>query len=392
MGSHQRVLLLCYRVARGYGVDAVVLEHARGLRELGHEVHIVCVEKAASQTDKFVQTIIPASKVFQEFLKTFRPTHVIAHTEPWMSLLAEVRERNFAAYVWEHGDPTPELIPSQTTQRQAEKDHKLMNVYPRVDQVFAISEFVRSDIRWPLAQVVYNGLDRKLLSMEVRLCRSSADRLKVGTLMRLGQGEAQYKGAAIFLSLVDRLRSGDAPIDFFLMGKGNEKDAESYRSQGIAVHLNASEIEKKEYLQGLDLFVSPSLWEGFNLPLVEAQTVGTPALAFDVGSHPEVTPLIFSTLDEMVGFLRSVSSSPALLDPHAQNARKFVERRFSYSVAISAIESTMSGQPRTLQPQMQVSWRRLFVLGVAEGIANKGYWGFGLWFLKKTLRRVLGKI
>jgi len=31
-----------------------------------------------------------------------------------------------------------------------------------------------------------------------------------------------------------------------------------------------------------------TLWEGFNLPLVEAQACGRPVIAFDLGPHPEV--------------------------------------------------------------------------------------------------------
>ena len=37
------------------------------------------------------------------------------------------------------------------------------------------------------------------------------------------------------------------------------------------------------------LGLSLSLWEGFNLPLVEMQWCGRPVLAFSLGAHPEVT-------------------------------------------------------------------------------------------------------
>jgi len=41
-------------------------------------------------------------------------------------------------------------------------------------------------------------------------------------------------------------------------------------------------------MQNIDLGISMSLWEGFNLPLAEMQWFGRPALAFDLGAHPEV--------------------------------------------------------------------------------------------------------
>jgi len=392
VSSVQRVLFLCYRVAQGYGVDAVILEHARGLLDRGHEVHIACVEYGSPQEGLSVQTLIPEPGVLRKFLAALRPTHVIAHTEPWMSLLSEIREREFAAYVWEHGDPTPGLIPTQVTMRQAEKEHKLLNVYPNVDRVFAISEFIRADIQWPAAQVIYNGRDSRLATFGHSSSKSRRERLRVGTLMRLGQGEAQYKGASVFLSLVERCRTRGMPIDFFVMGKGTEKDADIYRLSGINVQLNASEAEKLEYLQSLDVFVSPSLWEGFNLPLVEAQTVGTPAIAFDVGAHPEVCPLIFSTLEEMVNFLHTTSIKPSILLAHALRARGFVERRFSYQRALDAIGAVFEGRVYSLHPRLRVSKSRIFLLGVREAIANKGLLNFGVWFLKKAVRKFLNRV
>jgi glycosyltransferase involved in cell wall biosynthesis len=41
-------------------------------------------------------------------------------------------------------------------------------------------------------------------------------------------------------------------------------------------------------MKQVDLGITLSLWEGFNLPLAEMQWVGRPALAFDLAAHPEV--------------------------------------------------------------------------------------------------------
>ncbi len=37
-----------------------------------------------------------------------------------------------------------------------------------------------------------------------------------------------------------------------------------------------------------DIYCTASMWEGFDIPIVEANACGKPAVAFDVGSHPEV--------------------------------------------------------------------------------------------------------
>jgi len=46
--------------------------------------------------------------------------------------------------------------------------------------------------------------------------------------------------------------------------------------------------ELQEFYSACDVYVSASLWEGFNLPLAEAQACGKPVVAFDLCSHPEV--------------------------------------------------------------------------------------------------------
>ena len=46
--------------------------------------------------------------------------------------------------------------------------------------------------------------------------------------------------------------------------------------------------QKWQMLQGADIFVFPSLYEGFGLPILEAQSVGVPVVTSNVSSMPEV--------------------------------------------------------------------------------------------------------
>ena len=119
----------------------------------------------------------------------------------------------------------------------------------------------------------------------------------MGFLSRLGQLEAEYKGNDLLVALADRF-FGDQGVEFLVMGRGTEADAELFRAQGISVALNATDDERDRFFQEIDVFFSASRWEGFNLPLVEAQHAGCAAMAFDVGAHPETTPYILGSLDE----------------------------------------------------------------------------------------------
>jgi glycosyltransferase involved in cell wall biosynthesis len=49
-----------------------------------------------------------------------------------------------------------------------------------------------------------------------------------------------------------------------------------------------SEEEKWQLLQGADVFLFPTLYEGFGIPVLEAQSVGTPVVTSETSSLPEV--------------------------------------------------------------------------------------------------------
>jgi len=60
------------------------------------------------------------------------------------------------------------------------------------------------------------------------------------------------------------------------------------------------------YYAGCDVYATASLWEGFNLPLAEAQACGKPVVAFDIGAHSEVVSVPEN------GFLVPAADVPAL--------------------------------------------------------------------------------
>ena len=119
------------------------------------------------------------------------------------------------------------------------------------------------------------------------------------------------------------------------MGRGTPEDAKELSALGISVHLNASETEKWAFLQGADVFFTPSLWEGFNLPLVEAQACGAVGLAYDTGAHPETTPFVFGSQDQVVEQIAAYSRNAELLAHHRGTSRKFVAR-FRWCEAVNA--------------------------------------------------------
>lgn len=331
MIANNRILFLTSVMKMGHGVSVVLDRLASELKILGWEIHIASNNCDNSYLSENVHRIYADLDSVKRIANDLDCRTVIAVTSPFFEMLPALKNE-YKTVAYEMGDPTPDLFPVDGHVRQSIAEHKRINVYPQVDKVLTISEFLRHDIKWLQSESVYLGCDhvadlgtKGLQDFPLGASKS----LKIGTLMRLGEGEAHYKGLTIFEDLKSRFIGQQ--VEFHIMGKGTNKDKESWENKGYVVHLNATDEERSVYLRQLDVFFSPSLWEGFNLPLVEAQASGTVAIAFDVGAHPEVTPFVFKGLDEIENQIRLWMDEFDLLKQNSAQAYFFVRRKFVWS-------------------------------------------------------------
>ncbi|NTW46377.1 MAG: glycosyltransferase family 4 protein [Candidatus Moranbacteria bacterium] len=133
-------------------------------------------------------------------------------------------------------------------------------------------------------------------------------------------------------------------------GYGDAKAAISrsaYRSD-IVERGYVAEDEKTSLLSGADVFVFPSLYEGFGLPIVEAQAAGIPVVASDTSSLPEiggsgalyVDPLSPESIAEGIW---NVLSEPGLRDDILRKGRENAER-FRWERCAADIAAVLSGR------------------------------------------------
>lgn len=332
------VLFLTHRMKMGFGVDVVVQQVSRVLQQRGHRVVVGCIESETGFANLQIEHVSPVASEIAALAKRVQASVIVAHTSPFFEVLPDLVAR-WPCWAWEHGDPTPALFEWDRDARQRVKDAKAP-MYPQLTGVIAISDFIREDINFPAARVIYNGCDH-VPQVEPKVKGSASDPkspLRVGTLLRLGSGEAFYKGNALFQRFASALLRIEPGAIISVMGRGTEADAASFRDAGMQVHLNASDSEKWSYLRELDVFASFSLWEGFNLPLIEAQALGTVGLAFDTGAHPEVAPLILRNVDDAVTLVAAYKRDRELLNRHSQLCWSFVRQRFTWERCASAFE------------------------------------------------------
>ncbi len=177
-------------------------------------------------------------------------------------------------------------------------------------------------------------------------------------------------GSAIrpeWLTLVEEAFKRGLPIEAHVAGRGTEDDAAAFVARGITPHLNLTEHDKAEYLRSLDLFISMSLWEGFNLPVVEAQTLGTLSLALDVGAHPEVCPFLLKNPSEAIWYLTRATQDPSWLVQSSTVAATFARERLSWENTSARVKNLLCQPPRPLPKRRKgISLRRIKTIIVPQ--------------------------
>lgn len=131
------------------------------------------------------------------------------------------------------------------------------------------------------------------------------------------------------------------PEDCYLLivtGKANKQQIEriAHRyglEKSIIVSTNVSDVELPYYYSAADLFVLPSLIEGFGLVLLEAVAVGCPFVAMKVGIAPFLARSGFGvTVNDEESFIKECLkylNNPIKLD---DKSYEFVQQNFSWDI------------------------------------------------------------
>lgn len=163
---------------------------------------------------------------------------------------------------------------------------------PHIKYIFAISRAVSLDIKSRLgidSNVLYNGIHTLRFNFNKRNESEVLKCICSGRLMHEKKGQHVLIKAVSMLPLADR-----AKITLDIVGEG---DSLSYLKNLVdSLELNSVVTFKGlksqqwlcEHLCEYDLFIAPSLYEGFGLTIVEAMCAGVPVLVSDIQGPMEV--------------------------------------------------------------------------------------------------------
>jgi len=298
---------------RGYnpGIERVVQEFARELVQQGHDVHVLTTYRNGgskkTETDKGVclHRIPDARQYFGKVGSIFSIDLLsINYSIKEYSSLLESSDivHTFTPIVWKffstpliahyhHWDEPSELA----EYLYLPTSHRFwMQCYDRADRIIAVSEFSAADLASRgvdrnKIETVPNGVDTDTYypgSSSIEFKEWDQILLYVGPLM-------ERKGLEYLIKAMPNVLSEHPNTGLIVVGSGEEKPLlKIANDQDVCDHIQfegfVPEDKLPDYYRAADVFVFPSLLEGFGMVLVEAMASGLPVISTTASAIPEV--------------------------------------------------------------------------------------------------------
>ncbi len=228
------------------------------------------------------------------------------------------------------------------------RDRLLPAAYARAAAIITVSSTSRRDIvaRWPALQpklhVIPNGVDERYLEAQRdhRVIEVGGRVVTEPYLLYIGGADPRKR-----LSWALQTWTGAAAAVPSMVVCGLEQEAHETARQMVPrllrerLHIAPfiSEDDMPRLYMRAAAVVYPSLYEGFGLPVVEAQAVGTPVLFSDVGSLTELKGpgAVVLPVDDLDAWVRTVTNiATASRTPGPDRVARAWARQYSWDACI----------------------------------------------------------
>ncbi|WP_080056175.1 glycosyltransferase family 4 protein [Spirosoma aerolatum] len=189
-------------------------------------------------------------------------------------------------------DLTYERLPEYFWAKDPLTYQKRLNI-ERADAIIAISNTTRNDLLHffkvdpAKVSVIYHGID-----IDTPLQFAPIANLPERYVLFVGD-RSGYKNFYLFMNAIKPLLLSDPTLQVILTGGGRVEiaDEEFLKRLGLTDrvrHINATDEQLNSLYKNAQLFVYPSLYEGFGLPILEAYKARCPILLSDTECFREV--------------------------------------------------------------------------------------------------------
>ncbi len=316
-----RILLCNERFIFRFGVDRVLILLGRGLKEHGHSVSIMANKYDREVIESFADKIIEIPVDIDDYInqndravdwiknnwdlsidRDTVPDLVIVAGWPFYASIPFFRQKVGRVIFHDYGAVPMDGFSGLGLKVQQKLRFLRKTYIQKASEVIAISDFIRktqsiSDcggaIPSKTIHLSADYLDTSIWREEtpcfglslIRECKK--DNIK--TILNLGRWEINnYKNSEAAFTVVPRIQAVVPEAILLVLGDAGTCSVPSHLKYSIIPIGFPGDKEMQEIMTQVDLGISFSLWEGFNLPLAEMQWLKKPALVFDAGAHPEV--------------------------------------------------------------------------------------------------------
>ncbi len=308
-----RIGILTERMKLGYGVDLVVHETAKRLTSRGYKVTVFTgsVDPIYASVDYDIVRLGEGERLADIFSQEFFQRAILSLKDSRVDVWIV---ESLPFYYWrdslpgpvifvEHGTPFPELFPRDVSLSvrlaRLTKRERVFSAIGPYDRIVAISRFIASELPKSTAdrtEIIYNGCDHypfvqasaaEGFRRELGLSDTDVLLAFVGRI-DFDRQKQPYKSVGKLVEVFKRIHADMPHVRLVLAGRADPAAEKQLADMGVIPLLNVPEDKVALALAAADLFVSMSLWEGFDLPLCEAQFQGTPCVAMRCGAHPEL--------------------------------------------------------------------------------------------------------
>lgn len=313
-----RIALLTPTFSRFSGIDRLVEQKAEELAAKGHKVTVFAL--AADMKPKTAGLVVMGMPknafleriyrllFFLDFAKVNRYAAamkdydtVISFFYPMNIIAAKAKKKYGKRYAYYNAGIADIKLFGFLERQYLRLFRYLTNKTIRnADEAYSISDYLRRQLKKETGMdstVEYVKIDTKRFGSNMDKKAVAAVRKKYGIkgrmLLYVGR-ISPHKGIHLLLRAFEIIKRQVPGTQLIIVGKhtfgtySKELKSEAEKLQDVAFAGYVADEELPHYYGACDLYVTASLWEGFDIPAVEAQACGKKVVAFDVGSHKEV--------------------------------------------------------------------------------------------------------
>jgi len=371
MGS-LRIEICNERLMPRFGVDRTLIILGRRLAQSGNHVSFVCLRCDQTMLSSITAdvTTIPLPEgldmvgteayvmaAVAERWKQYPPDVLIVGGWPFCEAAAKAPGFGIKSIFNDHGAVAQDGLkdPHLTIQLELRRIRQL--ALPFADWAVPVSSFIRRsqtelDRGSDLGMLtILHGADHMELGVVGCGPRKPEDQRTLGRLtaliqngakllLSLGRFEAEgYKNSPAAYEVLRQVRLQLPEVRLLILDAGGDCSVPQDLSPLVEPLGAPDDLTLQEIMKLSAAGVSTSRWEGFNLPVVEMQWLNRPAVAFNLGGHPEVVAdpwLLCEDVLEMAVKLGRLLRGEAPIDL----ARRFADfhERFTWDHALDRWE------------------------------------------------------